>query len=292
MNKSEPLAVAFGEALFDCFEDQTCIGGAALNFAWNLSQFGISVAFVSAIGEDELGKELRQFLSGTDIDQTLISERQEPTGTVDVRLVQGEPEFTINRNVAWDHIELPEVLDVKPALVYFGTIAQRTERNRATLRRLLDLNPRHRFFDVNLRPGHDSTEVVLEGLRRRTILKLNEEEWEVIRRISDCEMPVQLLERFDLDLIALTRGEEGAELYVPGGSFSARSGSVPVVDTVGAGDAFSAALAAGVMVGADPARIVEVACAAGAAVVQQRGAQIDLPDEVVSAFEMDEKKPG
>jgi len=94
-----------------------------------------------------------------------------------------------------------------------------------------------------------------------------------------------MLEHFGLEVIALTRGEQGAELYIPDQVFRARSAPVPVADTVGAGDAFSAALAAGVMLGADLAHTLETACAAGAAVVQHPGAQIVLPDDLLGAFD-------
>ena len=105
MSRSGILAVSFGEVLFDCFEDRTCIGGAPLNFAWNLRQFGFGVVMVSAVGRDELGAEVRQFMDRAGIEGAWTSERPEATGTVDVRLTNGEPEFTVNENVAWDHIE-------------------------------------------------------------------------------------------------------------------------------------------------------------------------------------------
>lgn len=286
MNRSNVLAVSFGEVLFDCFEDRTCIGGAPLNFAWNLHQFGFGMAMVSAVGRDELGTEVREFIERSGIESGWILERPEPTGTVDVRLTNGEPEFTVNENVAWDHIGFARDLETQPELIYFGTLAQRADGNRKALIRLLDAHPRHLFFDVNLRQNYYSPEIVLEGLARATLLKLNDEEWEVIRRIAGKDTPDEMLEHFGLEAIALTRGEEGAELYTPGQVLRARSAPVPVVDTVGAGDAFSAALAAGVMLGADQAHTLETACAAGAAVVQQSGAQIVLPKDVLGAFDL------
>ena len=291
MNRSKIFAVSFGEVLFDCFEDRSCIGGAPLNFAWNLRQFGFAVAMVSAVGGDELGEEVRQFLRRSGIEETWMSDRPEPTGTVDIRLAEGEPEFTVNENVAWNHIELSRELEVQPELIYFGTLAQRTDLNRITLRRLLQFNPRHRFFDINLRQDYYSTDIILEGLRDATILKLNEEEWDVVRRITRQDTPAQMVERFDLEMIALTRGDQGATLYIPDQIFSSQSAPVPVVDTVGAGDAFSGALAAGVMLGADLTQTLEIACAAGAAVVQHPGAQIALPGEVLAAFDKKNARP-
>jgi fructokinase len=278
-------ALAFGEVLFDCFPDRRCLGGAPLNFAWNLRQFGFRVAMVSAVGRDALGAEIRGFLDRAGIEAGWIAEHPEPTGTVDIRLTGGEPDFTINAGVAWDRIELPSLPDERPGMVYFGTVAQRTACNRATLRRLLDRRPRHRFFDMNLRQRYYTDDLILAGLRDATILKCNEAEWEVLRRITGQEKPGRLLERFPLEALALTRGVDGAELHTPEGMLRAATPRVPVVDTVGAGDAFSAALAAGILRGCAPAVLLEAACAAGAAVVQHPGAQIRLPDEIIRVLE-------
>ena len=280
-----PQAISFGEIVFDCFEDTVCIGGAPLNFAWYLRQLGISVAMVSAVGQDELSDTALRLLREADIDSSSVSRRSEPTGTVDIRLVHGQPEFTVNDDVAWDYIELSDDLEGgHPALLYFGTLAQRTEVNRTTLRSLWALKPRHVFFDVNLRQDYYSAEIILDGLRETSILKLNEEEWMVIRQLTSQETPAQMLERFDLAIIALTRGSRGASLYVRGKEYQAQSSRVEVADTVGAGDAFSAVLAAGVIGGADLEYTLQVACEVGAFVVQRRGAQVELPNELREVF--------
>lgn len=284
MTNTQLQAVAFGEVLFDCFEDQACIGGAPLNFAWYMRQFAVPVAMVSAVGRDPLGAAVRRSLQEAGIEQSWVFERPEPTGTVDVQLADGQPEYTINENVAWDCIELSGKLQMQPDLLYFGTLAQRTEVNRAALKKLLALESRHRFFDINLRQNYYSVEIVLDGLQKATILKLNEEEWSIIRGLIREESPARMLERFDLETIALTRGGEGAELYVPGKKLEATSARVAVVDAVGAGDAFSAALAAGAMRNADLEQTLQVACEAGAFVVQQRGAQVELPETLRGAF--------
>ena len=283
MADAQPRAIAFGEVLFDCFEDSACAGGAPLNFAWYLRQFGIEVAVLSAVGRDELGAVLQDLLRQADI-VSWLCERPQPTGRVDIRVVDGQPEFDIHSNVAWDYIEFPEAVEVQPELVYFGTVAQRTAMNRASLKKLLGLEACRCLYDVNQRPNFFSTEIVLEGLERANILKLNEEEWATISRLVQEQMPSRVLERFDLDLLALTQGSEGAELYVPGKEYRAQGPRVAVVDTVGAGDAFSAALAAGLIQGADPGQILEVACEAATFTVQQRGPQVELPENLRRAF--------
>jgi len=285
MDQNDGLSVVFGEVLFDCFDDREVLGGAPLNFAWHLRQFGRRTAMVSAVGKDRLGAEVRSFLTRADIVQDWVTDRPEATGTVTVSLHDGEPTYTIHQNVAWDHIQPPDPLPGKPDLVYFGTVAQRNAGNRETLRQLLATAPRHRLCDVNFRPPFYSEAIVLESLRQATIVKLNEEEWPIVQRMAGLNAASDLLESFDLEMVALTRGGAGAELYLAEGTHDEAGHPVAVVDTIGAGDAFCAALAAGVLTHADPGRILSVACSAGAAAVQQRGGQGRLPNAVTGAFD-------
>ena len=284
MHKPNCSVIAFGEILFDCFPDRSYIGGGPLNFAWDLSQLHLPVALVSALGRDELGRQARAFLQEANIDQTWVADRPEPTGTVDIRLQGGEPEFSINRNVAWEHIDPTQPLDTKPQLLYFGSAAQCSEINRQTLRLLLDLQPRHRLYDANMRPNAYTDAIVLESLDHATLLKLNEEEWELIQQLTGQTAPEHMLTHFNLDAMAITRGADGATLYLPDQILETASPPSIVIDTVGAGDAFSAVWAAGVLLALDPAHLLELACTAGAAAVRQPGAQITLPDAVIAAF--------
>lgn len=276
-------AIAFGEVVFDCFEDSVRIGGAPLNFAWYLHQFGIPVAVVSAVGSDELGEAAVRFMQEAGI-ASWVSRRPEPTGTVDITLADGQPDFRIREATAWEHIAPPQQLGGTPSLLYYGTVAQRSETNRATLGALLAAGPRHRFFDVNLRREYFSPQIVFDGLWSATIVKVNEEEWEIVRRITNQDTPAQVLDHFSLEMIALTLGGRGAELYLHGRELSFQGPRVEIVDSVGAGDAFSAALAAGVMLGADPEHSLQVACEAGSLAVRARGAQVPLTDDLRSAF--------
>ena len=125
MDKSQFCCLVFGEILYDCFADRTCLGGAALNFAWNLRQLGFPVAMVSAVGRDALGRQARNFLREADIAQQWVADRDEPTGTVDVFLQEGQPPYTILSGVAWDFIEIQYQLDRVPDLLYYGSAAQR-----------------------------------------------------------------------------------------------------------------------------------------------------------------------
>lgn len=284
MDKANFTSIVFGEILYDCFPDRTCLGGAALNFAWNLRQLGFPVAMVSAVGVDELGRQARGFLGHTGIDQQWVADRPEPTGTVDVLLDEGQPSYTIRAGVAWDYIETKPALDRPLDLIYYGTAAQRSPANRPGLAHLLAAKPRHRLFDVNLRRDCYARQTVLFGLEAATIVKLNDAEWEVVRGMAAVATPADLLARYALDCLAITYGGDGAQLHVPGALFTARAAPVPVVDAVGAGDAFSGVLAASVLLGVDPQQALDLACAAGANAVQHRGAHCPLPESVQAAF--------
>ncbi len=278
------LSLAFGEILFDCFVDRSLLGGAPLNFAWNLRQFGLPVGMVSAIGPDAYGADIRSFLRAADIDAHYVCEDDLPTGTVSVELDRGEPHFTIHSNVAWNHIILPEVLPERLDLLYFGTVAQRSDGNRAALDRLLDIPSGLRLFDVNLRQQYYTEERLLVSLAAANVVKFNKSEWEVLRQLTKVRTPVELVDRFDLTVVAFTRGAEGATLYMRDGVFEEPAQPVNIVDTVGAGDAFCAALAAGLLRGKAPDLILRTACAAGAQAVQNPGGQCLLTHEVTGAL--------
>ena len=284
MDKSRFCCLVFGEILYDCFADRTCLGGAALNFAWILRQLGFPVAMISAVGRDALGRQARDFLREADIAQQWVADRDEPTGTVNIFLRNGQPSYTILSGVAWDFIETQPRLDRAPDLLYYGTAAQRSAANRPGLEHLLAAQPRHRFFDINLRKDAYTPETVLLGLEAATIVKLNDEEWEEVRHITGIDAPAVFIERFGLDCLAITCGAEGARLHYADASFEKRLDPVPVVDAVGAGDAFSGVLAAGALLGTGREQVLDLACTAGSAAVQHPGAHLELPAEVKGAF--------
>jgi fructokinase len=277
MADPELQAVAFGEILFDVFDDGAYLGGAPLNFPWYLFQFGIAVGIVSAIGNDGLGSQAQSVLRQAGISQAYVTCSDAPTGTVDVKLTNGQPHYTINQGVAWDQITLPQELPIAPHLLYFGTLAQRTEMNRLSLARLLQLVPEHRFFDINLRQNFFTDQIILDVLRNSTLAKLNEDEWQVLQRLCDAREPHDLVRRFGLPALIVTRGDRGASLYTANNEYHAASPAVEVVDAVGAGDAFSATIAAAALREMPLNEALPIACEVGAFVVTQRGAQAQLP---------------
>lgn len=277
--------LAFGEILYDVFSDGAYLGGAPLNFAWYVRQFGLSIGMVSAVGNDVLGARALAMLRSVGIDCAAVQVGSLPTGTVDVQLTDGQPRFTINRGVAWDEITIDTAAIEQPSMLYYGTLAQRTLANRASLSALLALQTRHRFFDANLRQSYFDEELVLSSIQQATIVKLNEEELMAIQSFSKLNEPVEIVKRFGLAALVVTRGEHGASLYVGNTPYEAHSPSVFVVDTVGAGDAFSAVIAAAQLSAIPLDRVLGLACEVGAYVVTQRGAQTQLPTSLITAFE-------
>ena len=280
-----PEVVSFGEIVFDRFEGDAHLGGAPLNFSFYLRQLGVSVALVSAVGRGPLGERALRTLAAAGVDTAWVTSGPLPTGTVDVRLVDGEPHFTVNEGAAWEAIRVDrELTNLWPTLLYFGTIALKTAVNRATFGTLCSLNPRHILVDLNLRPGLHSRDLVLTALGMATMVKMNEEEWRVVREMTSQKTVLGLMESFGLEIVALTAGPMSAKLYVSGEEHVEEPPKVTVADAIGAGDAFSAALAAGAIRGAPPRDVLRTACRTGAAAVEGYGGLVDLPAELRNVY--------
>ena len=255
------MILVIGEVLFDIFPDSKRFGGAPFNFAYHLKHFGFPVRFISKVGNDDNGREILRRIeaAGFDLDD-IQRDNLHPTGTVQVRLdKRGVPTFDIVPDVAYDFIDyIPstwsELID-NAGLVYFGTLVQRTPRGFSQIQQLL--SRKHRdclsFYDINLRADCYSPEVIRASLNKTDILKLNFDELNEYRHMlgshqTDSEFIQHLMDEYELVALALTKGGDGSELYTPEGV--TRSASQPVasvVDTVGAGDAYAAMLAAGIL---------------------------------------------
>jgi fructokinase len=264
-----PSALVFGEALVDCFEDGPVVGGAPLNFAVHLHRRGWGVRLVSRVGEDAHGGRIVELLEREGVSLADLQRESGATGWVSVETDDaGEPRYVIHADVAWDRIEPPRA----PAgdLLYFNTLAARAPGSASTLEGLLARSFRHRVFDVNLRQDYWSRSLVLEGVARATLVKLNHEE------LARLELaPEALLEGHpELEVVCVTHGGEGAALHLQGGRKVVEvAPEVSVVDTVGAGDALCAALVDGlVRRGEPPEQALSGAISFAAEVVQVRGA--------------------
>lgn len=255
----ESYVVGLGEILWDMLPEGRQLGGAPANFAYHVHALGVPATVVSCVGQDALGEEVRERLASWNMDtRTLDTHPDYPTGTVTVRLDEnGSPQYTIHENVAWDHIRWREELAQlasQTAAVCFGSLGQRSPVSRETIQRFLCEVPADslRVFDINLRQHYFNEDILAASLNAANLLKLNHEELPVVASLfglsgEPLEILRALLSRFSLDLIAMTRGGQGSLLITPGEVLEHPGVPAEVVDTVGAGDAFTAALIMGVL---------------------------------------------
>ena len=279
--------LAFGEVLWDLLPAGETFGGAPANLAGQAALLGLDVALLSAVGCDLRGAAAIASLQQSGVRTDLIQTTPEfPTGTVGVALDSaGKPMFEIHSGSAWDAISWSDAalqfLQTADALC-FGTLSQRDERSRSTLRRLLSVEsarPVLRVLDVNLRQPFFSAELIRESLAAADVLKLSDEELPVVAQaagLSVQQSPQALLQelraRYNFRMVAMTCGAAGATLVTSDTLIQQPGVSVSVVDTIGAGDAFTAAMLRGLLQGDDPATIAAAACSHAARSCTHAGA--------------------
>jgi fructokinase len=257
MENMKPVIAGFGEILWDLFPSGKQLGGAPANFAYHAGAMGAEAYPVSSVGEDDNGREILSLLRQQGISDDYITlDPLHATGCVTVHLdAEGVPSYVIHENVAWDHIPFKDhiaLLASRLDAVCYGSLAQRCEISFNTLRQLLkSLNPHClKVFDINLRQHFYSRNIITETLQSSDILKLNDGELTVVAEMmtlhgKEKEILMQLMEKFSLRLIALTKGEKGSILISQNDYSSQAALPVKIVDTVGAGDAFTAAMTMG-----------------------------------------------
>ncbi len=275
--ESKPLI--FGEVLFDRFPDGSeVLGGAPFNVAWHLQAFGAAPRFVSRVGDDSLGRRIRTTMQAWGMDDAdLQSDLEHPTGTVEVRIENDEPSFDIVADRAYDFISTDHLPPPgTTSLIYHGSLAPRNAANRRALERMVSGSGAPVFLDVNLRPPWWETEQVSRLLEAARWAKLNGAELEALAPArGDLHSRAGVLqEACDLDLLIVTLGAEGAMASSRDGRYYRVSSkpSLRLVDTVGAGDAFSAVSVFGLLRGWDLDLILERAQDFAAAMVGIRGA--------------------
>lgn len=279
-----PIVIGLGELLWDLMPEGKVLGGAPSNFAYNANCLGNRSRVVSAVGSDDLGEQARRQLTGLGVCADFVQTRPEPTGTVHVTLDhRGTPTFSITEDVAWDRIRWTEdlgMLAAKADAVCFGSLAQRSAESRTTIHRFLRATRTGAalVFDVNLRPPFYTGEVLVESLEAARVVKLNEDELsEISSMISDDPGSTEkrarnLLDRYGLDLVCVTRGSEGCFLAGPESEYSHPGFEVEVEDTVGSGDAFLAGMVHFYLRNAPLPLIAEAGNRMGAWVATQPGA--------------------
>lgn len=285
------FVVGIGEALWDMLPEGKKLGGAPANFAFHAGQFGLESIAVSAIGNDPLGEEIVESFEAKDLPFHL--DRVEfPTGTVQVTLdAKGVPQYEIKTDVAWDNIPFTKELSLLAAdcrAVCFGSLAQRSPVSRETIGWFLDAVPSDclKVFDINLRQNFYCKEVLEDSFRRCDILKINDEELEVVSSMFDvCGQSVQekcscIKDRFGLSMLILTCGTEGSYVFHDKGVSFLGTPKVEVADTVGAGDSFTGAFVGCILRGMDVPSAHRRAVDVSAYVCTQSGAMPTLPGEL------------
>ena len=287
-----PVVVGIGEMLWDVFPEGKKLGGAPLNFSHHCGQLGASAHPVSAVGADADGAEIRQILASKNLpDAQVQTDTAHPTGRVNVTLQNGKPTYEILAEVAWDYIRFDQNLrDLasRADVVCFGSLAQRSPVSCATIQAFLKaMRPQAlRIFDVNLRQNFYSKEILETSLRHANIFKLSDEELPTLARFFDLTGQVlnqlqALRGMFDLRLVAYTRGGEGSLLVTANETSDHPGIPTEVVDTVGAGDSFTATLCMGLLQNLPLAEINRRACQVASFVCSQSGATPQLPSNLI-----------
>jgi len=280
-----PRIVVFGEVLWDCFGDHQTLGGASLNFAVHAARLGCRPFLVSAVGEDTLGRAARRRILELGVpDRFLGTTPLFDTGRVSVELDgRGQPAFTIHRPAAYDAVELSaaeleELSAWAPDWLYYGTLASMAPQARRVLLELMEgLPTARRFYDINLRQACYTPELVCDWMACANVVKLNADEMSTIASL--CGLPPASIEefcragqaRYGWEAAAVTLGARGCALWMKGEYAEVAGFPVEVADTVGAGDAFAAALVHGLSRGWPLRRIGEFANQVGAIVASRRG---------------------
>jgi fructokinase len=292
-NSQQNYIVGIGEALWDMLPEGRKIGGAPANFTYHVSQFGLDAVAVSAVGDDELGAEIRQTFEEKDL-QTQLATVPYPTGTVAVTLdAKGIPQYEICEGVAWDNIPFSpelEALARNTIAVCYGTLAQRNSVSRKTIESFIAAMPADgiKICDINLRGTFYNKEILESSMRACDILKINDEEIDEVSRLLGAEFPTQrmaalnLMSRYAVDILILTCGINGSYIYSMDGTESfLPTPKVKVADTVGAGDSFTGAFIAALLCGKDIKKAHALAVEVSAYVCTQNGAMPELPDEII-----------
>ena len=302
--KEPHLILGMGEVLWDMLPGGPRLGGAPANFTVMAGRLGNHAAILSRIGRDDLGREAVHRLDPLPADTSFLQvDRIHETGRVTVAFNNGQPEYTIHRPAAWDSLELSDEwvrLAERADAICFGSLAQRSLESRQTIQTLAAQASSRciRIFDVNLRPPYYSSEVIQESLELASVVKMNDAEVPLVLAllglsVEDDGLPQNLrssAERFlaefpTLEMVAITRGAHGS-LLVRRDEWHEHPGyPVKVVDTIGAGDAFTAAMTHYLLRGAELSVLNEAGNRWGGWIASQSGAMPPLPQNVRSEIE-------
>lgn len=284
--------VGIGEVLWDFFEDQDkyVLGGAPFNFAYHVNQFGLNSLVISAIGNDKLGQKLEADVKKKNVPY-MLEHLNLPTGVVNIKEVDGKPRYDILTERAWDHIPNTEQLKEIAAntkAACFGSLAQRSETSRNSIFAFLDAMPSDalRIFDINLRQKWYTEEVIKTSLQKANVLKINDDELLIIQRMfgyiditqeNTCRL---IMRDYQLDMLILTCGDKGSYIFTKDEMSYLSTNDIKVVDTVGAGDSFTASFIASILLGKTILEAHRIAVNVSAFVCTQEGATPIIPSNL------------
>ncbi len=296
--------LTFGEILYDIYDNTSVIGGAPFNYSLQLSRLIESndkLRFITALGNDDYSKKAIDFINNENIDKSLmqILDNYE-TGKATVFLNENKvPDYIIHENAAWDNIEynndIENALKENYDIFYFNILSQRNEKSYDTLKNIFkNINAKYKVCDVTFRKNYYTKEKIKESLEFVNILKINDDELAVIKELfytsleNDNEILLKAINRdFNIDYIFLTLGALGASLFYNNEYIFNPSNKVNVIDTVGAGDSFSAALSYAILRGLDIKSILQFASSVSEEMVQLKGgtAKYDIKN-IKSKFDL------
>ena len=292
--KKEISIICFGEVLFDVFPTHKKIGGAPLNVAFRLSSLGINTQIISRIGNDESGTELLAFIQINGVNPAFVqSDSHLETGQVIVRLDdKGSASYTIKHPVAWDKIQCNSEIEnaVKKAHAFvFGSLVCRDLTSYNTLLVLINY-ARYKIFDVNLRAPFYTKKILIRLMLQSDFIKFNDDE--LFEICSFLKSPYHSLEQNILFIaektntihICVTKGNHGAVLYYNGKMYYNSGYKINVIDTVGSGDSFLAALISKLLKENNPQEAIDFACAMGALVATNEGANPKISEKKIEKF--------
>lgn len=295
--------LAFGEVLWDIFDDRKEIGGAPFNFSAFLSRLGLNAYIATAVGNDALGKEALNIMDRFGVKRDYVKVADFPTGTCTVSCnIYGQPQYNLAQPVAWDHIDicnnlLNDVSQGRFELLYLGTLALRNSSNFSALETLLNNGQfKYVFCDLNLRQNFYNRERVEFDLKRCSILKINREELFYLAKenyidsinVSQSDFYksacTQISQKYQIQLVLLTLDKDGALVYdaLNNEVYKSQKPKNKAVSCVGAGDSFSAAFIANFLYGYPVLECTERAVMLSDYVVTQCGAVPDCPQELIN----------
>ncbi len=284
--------VGLGEVLWDIFPDYQRPGGAPANVTYHASVLGNDGTIVSRVGEDAKGRELEQFLQGKDLDVSYLQkDSNHDTGIVKVEFKGDEAKYTIVEEVAWDYIEFTDRLKKlasKADAVCFGTLAQRSEVSRSTIRKFLEHTTGDclKILDVNLREPFYNREILEYSISAADVVKLNEQEFEVLQNLLVGDQSENLLEYLlinqNVKVVCLTKGVDGSELITKNARFVEPRHQIDTSDgdSVGVGDAFTAALTHHMLKSAELDQALALANRYAAHIAAQKGGMPEVPQVI------------